>query len=105
ERIDAARAEVAALIGAQPGEIIFTSGATEANNLALFGVAHAARRAQGAQRESAQGAQRESAQGAQRETALGKPAPHIVTSRIEHKSVLDAVRQLEKEGFAITLVE
>jgi len=79
EHIAAARAEVAALIGAQPGEIIFTSGATEANNLALFGVARAARR--------------------------GKDGTHIVTSRIEHKSVLDAVRQLEKEGFKVTQVE
>ena len=87
ERIDAARAEVAALIGAEAGEIIFTSGATEANNLALFGVARAARRAVGAQRET------------------GTPGTHIITSRIEHKSVLDAVKQLEREGFAVTLVE
>ena len=40
ERVEAARAEVAATVGAQPAEVIWTSGATEANNLAIFGVAH-----------------------------------------------------------------
>jgi cysteine desulfurase len=80
ERVEAARAQVAALIGATAREIIFTSGATESNNLALLGVARAARRA-----TSSRG--------------------HIVSSRTEHKSVLDACKQLEKEGFAITLVE
>jgi cysteine desulfurase len=80
QRVEAARAEVAALIGAKPDEIIFTSGATEANNLALLGVAHAARRARAGR-------------------------GHIVSSRTEHKSVLDTCRQLEKEGFAVTLVE
>jgi cysteine desulfurase len=87
ERVEAARREVAALIGADPAGIVFTSGATEANNLALFGVARAARRADQAQK--------------------GNPhlAPHIVSARTEHKSVLDALRQLEREGFAVTLVE
>jgi cysteine desulfurase len=80
ERVEAARGEVAALIGAAPGEIIFTSGATEANNLALLGVARAARRD-------------------------GKGHGHIVSSRTEHKSVLDTCKQLEKDGFAVTLVE
>ncbi len=87
DRIETARAEVAALIGARPAEIIFTSGATEANNLALFGVARAARRAH------------ESEKGGARLTH------HIVSARTEHKSVLDALKQLEKEGFAVTLVE
>jgi cysteine desulfurase len=77
--VEAARAQVATLIGASPREIIFTSGATEANNLALLGVARAARRASG--------------------------RGHIVSSRTEHKSVLDTCRQLEKEGFAVTLIE
>ena len=77
--VEAARAQVATLIGASPREIIFTSGATEANNLALLGVARAARRASG--------------------------HGHIVSSRTEHKSVLDTCRQLEKEGFAVTLIE
>ncbi|MEO8016613.1 MAG: aminotransferase class V-fold PLP-dependent enzyme [Pseudomonadota bacterium] len=79
ELVEGARAQVAMLIGASPGEIIFTSGATEANNLALQGVAHAARRASG--------------------------RGHIVSSRTEHKSVLDTCKQLEKEGFALTLIE
>ncbi len=81
ERVEAARAEVAALIGASPAEIIFTSGATEANNLALAGVVRAARRA-------------------------GEQAnPHLVSARTEHKSVLDVLKQLEKDGCAVTLVE
>lgn len=80
-RVEAARSAVAALIGAAPREIIFTSGATEANNLALLGVAAAARRSQPA---------------AQR---------HVISSRIEHKSVLDPLRQLEREGFTVTLLE
>jgi len=86
-RVEAARARIAALIGADAREIIFTSGATEANNLALLGVASAARRAHSAQKGGAQG--------------LG----HIVSVRTEHKSVLDACGQLEREGFAVTLVE
>jgi cysteine desulfurase len=79
DRVEAARACVAALIGAAPREVIFTSGATEANNLALLGVARAARRAGG--------------------------RGHVVSARTEHKSVLDTCLQLEKEGFALTLVE
>jgi cysteine desulfurase len=78
ERVEAARAEIAALIGASTREIIFTSGATEANNLALLGVA--------------------------RRAAKGAPA-HIVSARTEHKSVLDALKQLDREGFSVTLVE
>jgi cysteine desulfurase len=80
QRVEAARAQVAALIGANSSEIIFTSGATEANNLALLGVARAALRARAGR-------------------------GHVVSSRIEHKSVLDTCKQLEKEGFAVTLVE
>jgi cysteine desulfurase len=82
ERVEAARAHVAALIGAKPAEIVFTSGATEANNLALAGVVRAARR------------------------AAGPAAPlHLVSARTEHKSVLDVLAQLEREGCAVTLVE
>jgi len=80
DRVEAARAKVAALIGATPREIIFTSGATEANNLAVLGVARAARRARAVH-------------------------GHVLSSRTEHKSVLDTCKQLEKEGFAVTLVE
>ncbi len=89
-RVEAARAEIAALTGAAPQEIIFTSGATEANNLALLGVARAARRV-----AESRGAARAPA------GTLG----HIVSARTEHKSVLDACRQLEREGFAVTLVD
>lgn len=76
ERIERARAEVAALIGAAAGEIVFTSGATESNNLAVLG-------------------------GARANAHRGR---HIVSSRIEHKAVLDPVKRLEREGFAVTLV-
>ncbi len=76
ERIEQARAEVAALIGAAPAEIVFTSGATESDNLAILGAARA-------------------------NVHRGR---HIVSSRIEHKAVLDPVKRLQKEGFAITLL-
>ena len=72
--VEEARAQVAALVNAAPQEIVFTSGATESDNLAIKGVAHF-------------------------EKARGR---HIVTSRIEHKAVLDACKQLEKEGFEVT---
>ncbi|MFU8819933.1 MAG: IscS subfamily cysteine desulfurase [Gammaproteobacteria bacterium] len=73
-RVEMARREVAALLGARPTEIIWTSGATESNNLALKGAArfHADR------------------------------GRHIVTSRTEHKAVLDTCRQLEKEGWQVS---
>ncbi len=74
-RIEAARAEVAALIGARPEEIIFTSGATESDNLAILGAARAAERGR-----------------------------HVLSSRIEHKAGLDPCRQLERDGFAVSLV-
>jgi cysteine desulfurase len=73
-RVEEARAQVAALIGAAPEEIVFTSGATESNNLAILGVAR----------------------------ANADRGRHIITSRIEHKAVLDPCRQLEREGFAVT---
>jgi len=75
-RVELARREVAALLGARPTEIIWTSGATESNNLALKGAArfHADR------------------------------GRHIVTSRTEHKAVLDTCRQLEKEGWQVSYV-
>jgi cysteine desulfurase len=92
DRVEAARAEVAALIGAEPREVVFTSGATEANNLVLQGVAAAAIRAR---RALARGTSRES------DPNLG----HFVSSRVEHKSVLDTLKQLESEGFDVTLLE
>jgi cysteine desulfurase len=76
-RVERARREVAALVNAAPEQILFTSGATEANNLALLGVArfHA------------------------------KQPRHIVTSRTEHPAVLDACRQLEREGCTVTYLQ
>jgi cysteine desulfurase len=74
--IEKARSRVAALVNADPKEIIFTGGATESNNLALKGVAAAY-------------------------THKGK---HIVTTAIEHKSVLDPLKRLESEGYEITRV-
>jgi cysteine desulfurase len=73
-RVESARAQVAACVGAEPGEVIWTSGATEANNLALFGIAHYHR-------------------------GSGR---HIVTARTEHKSVLESCRELERRGWRVT---
>jgi cysteine desulfurase len=75
--VEAARAAVAARVGVDPERLIFTSGATEANNLALQGVLRRRRNAR----------------------------PHLVTSRIEHKSVLDTARALAAEGVEVTYVE
>ena len=72
--VDKARRQVASLIGARPNEIVFTSGATEANNLALQGISQAA----------------------------GVHGKHIITSEIEHPSVSGVINQLEKYGFQIT---
>ncbi len=76
EAVEQARAEVAALVGAAPEEIIFTSGATESNNLAVLGAAR----------------------------ANADRGRHVVSSRIEHKAVLDPLKRLEKEGFTVTLI-
>jgi cysteine desulfurase len=73
-RIEQARAQVAALVGAQPQEIVFTSGATESNNLAILGCAR----------------------------ANADRGRHLVSARTEHRSVLDPMRRLEKEGFSIS---
>merc|ERR1719378_1496681 len=72
--VERAREQVASLIGASPREIIFTSGATESNNIAIKGIA----RFQRAKRR------------------------HVVTTQIEHKCVLDSCRWLEAEGFEVT---
>ncbi|OGI45534.1 MAG: IscS subfamily cysteine desulfurase [Candidatus Muproteobacteria bacterium RBG_16_65_34] len=77
EAVEEARANVAALIGADPKEIVWTSGATEADNLALKGVAH----------------------------FYGKKGRHLVTCKTEHKAVLDTCRQLEREGFEVTYLD
>jgi cysteine desulfurase len=73
-RVEQAREEVASLVGARPAQVIWTSGATEADNLALLGAARFYR----------------------------SRGQHVVTARTEHPAVLDACRQLEREGFAVT---
>ncbi|MEJ2644234.1 MAG: aminotransferase class V-fold PLP-dependent enzyme, partial [Gammaproteobacteria bacterium] len=77
EAVEQARANVAALVGADPKEIIWTSGATESDNLAIKGAAHFYR----------------------------KKGRHLVTVKTEHKAVLDTMRQLEREGFEVTYLE
>lgn len=76
EAVEHARTQVAQLINAEPREIVWTSGATEANNLALKGAAHAY-------------------------SAGGR---HIITVQTEHKAVLDTCRELEKQGFELTIL-
>ncbi len=77
EAVETARRQVADLLGADPREIVWTSGATESDNLAIKGVAH----------------------------FYSKKGKHIITSKIEHKAVLDPCRQLEREGFEVTYLE
>ena len=74
EAVERARAQVAALVNADPKEIVWTSGATESNNLALKGAAH---------------------------FYAGK-GKHIITMMTEHKAVIDTVRELERQGFSAT---
>ncbi len=77
EAVDQARQDVADLINANPKEIVFTSGATESDNLAIKGVAH----------------------------FYHKKGKHIVTCKTEHKAVLDTCRQLEREGYEVTYLD
>jgi cysteine desulfurase len=74
--VDRARAQVARLIGAEPGDIVFTSGATESDNLAVRGAARAA----------------------------GARGRHLVTTAIEHPALLEPARTIEREGFEVTVV-
>ena len=77
EAVEDARGHVAALIGADPKEIVWTSGATESDNLAIKGTAHFY-------------------------SGKGK---HIITCKTEHKAVLDTCRQLERDGFEVTYLD
>jgi len=77
EAVETARRHVADLLNCDPREIVWTSGATEADNLAIKGVAH----------------------------FYAKKGKHIITSKIEHKAVLDSCRQLEREGYEVTYLE
>src|SRR5210317_579057 len=75
--VEEAREQVAALVNADPKEIVWTSGATESDNLAIKGAAH----------------------------FYQNKGKHIVTLKTEHKAVLDSCRQLEREGFEVTYLD
>ena len=75
--VENARAEVAALVHADPKEIVWTSGATEANNLAIKGAAH----------------------------FYQNKGKHLITVKTEHKAVLDTMRELERQGFEVTYLD
>lgn len=77
ELVDIARNNIADLINADPREIVFTSGATESNNLAIKGAAN----------------------------FYGKKGKHIITAKTEHKAVLDTCRELERQGFEVTYLD
>ncbi|MGA1072209.1 MAG: IscS subfamily cysteine desulfurase [Pseudohongiellaceae bacterium] len=77
EAVENARKQVADLLNCDPREIVWTSGATESDNLAIKGAAH----------------------------FYSKKGKHIITSKIEHKAVLDSCRQLEREGFDVTYLD
>ena len=81
--VETAREQVAALIGARPQEIIFTSGGTEADNHAIFGVA-------------------QSPLAAPRDRAAAAASKHIITTTIEHEAVLNTCQALEKRGVEVT---
>ena len=77
EAVETARRNVADLVNCDPREIVWTSGATESDNLAIKGAAH----------------------------FYSKKGKHIITSKIEHKAVLDSCRQLEREGYEVTYLD
>ena len=77
EAVETARAQVASLVNCDPREIVWTSGATESDNLAIKGAAR----------------------------FYKERGNHIITSKIEHKAVLDTCRQLEREGFEVTYLD
>ena len=77
EAVEKARTDVAALIGADPREIVWTSGATESNNLAIKGAAH----------------------------FYKTKGRHLITVKTEHKAVLDTMRELERQGFEVTYLD
>ncbi len=77
DAVEKARAQVASLVKADPREIVWTSGATESNNLALKGAAH----------------------------FYQEKGKHLITVRTEHKAVLDTMRELERQGFEVTYLD
>src|SRR5579872_178697 len=100
--VETAREQVAALIGARAQEIVFTSGGTEADNHAIFGVVRAAI----ADRAMATGHTDSNDIERQYPNRLQAPkAPHVITTTIEHEAVLNACQALEKEGVGVTYVD
>src|SRR5471030_155893 len=77
EAVENARRQVADLVGADPREIVWTSGATESDNLAIKGAAH----------------------------FYATKGKHLITTKTEHKAVLDTMRELEREGFEVTYMD
>ena len=77
EAVEKARADIAALINADSKEIVFTSGATESNNLAIKGAAH----------------------------FYKSKGNHLITVKTEHKAVLDTMRELERQGYEVTYLD
>jgi cysteine desulfurase len=99
--VEQARQQVAAVAGALRGDVIFTSGATESNNLAILGVAAGA--IPHPSPLPASGARE--AQTLAPERGEGRVRGHIVTTAIEHHAVLEPVRELERRGFEVTIVQ
>jgi cysteine desulfurase len=81
EALERAHEGIAAVLGCRPGEIVFTGGGTEADNLALLGAARALRG-----------------------NSTKRAGRHVITSQIEHDAVLNACRELEREGFRVTFL-
>lgn len=77
-RVGAARREVAEVVGVEPDEVVFTSGATESNNLAILGL---------------------------RGALIASGRRHVVTTRLEHKAVIEPIEQLERDGFDVTWLD
>ena len=77
EAVDQARTDIADLVNADPREIVFTSGATESNNLAIKGAAQ----------------------------FYKKKGKHVITAKTEHKAVIDTCRELERQGFEVTYMD
>jgi cysteine desulfurase len=100
--VETAREQVAGLIGARAQEIVFTSGGTEADNHAIFGVVRAAI-ADRANATGDGGANNLNVKYPNR--LLGRKAPHVITTAIEHEAVLNACQAIEKEGVEVTFVE
>src|SRR5580658_5302760 len=96
--VETAREQVAALIGARPQEIVFTSGGTEADNHAIFGIAEAAVLAS----LGSQGISRDATPAARNVQAINARVPHIITTAIEHEAVLNTCQALEKRGISVT---